>query len=172
MTILKRVVGKTSLMLAALSTAVCVLTYTADAQDITAEHLGAARDAMVASRSTTIFDTILPDMVAETTALFTRSNPALAPLIEEVTLKVGLEFAQDRPLLDQRMARIWAERFTQEELEAISEFLTSDIGEKFARLSPEIAQLQASTARAWIDELSTRFVTRVRDEMAERGHQL
>lgn len=136
------------------------------------EHLEAARAAIAASKALSSFNNILPLMAEQTKALFIRTHPALKDEIEEVTSSIALELAKKRVALDHVIVGVWARRFTQKELEEILAFYQSDVGRKLANLSPQLAALSIGAAKKWGDEISIEMVTRVREEMLKRGHEL
>lgn len=142
-----------------------------DEENFTAEHLAAARKAIDGGNAFRSFDDILPVIADKTRTLFIRTNPALTAEIDEVTNTVALELANRRPELDETIMKVWARRFSQEELNAIAEFYESPVGEKFARLGPELTALSIGAAKQWGDVISTEMVTRVREELNKRGHE-
>ncbi len=138
----------------------------------TPEQLALAQRAITAAKTNVGFDDILPLLATQTKSLFIRSNPALAKDIEEVTDEVALQMVPKRRELDKTIQEVWARRFTTEELETIIAFYQSPAGTKLAELSPEILALAVGAAKQWSDEVGTLMVTRVREEMQKRGHQL
>jgi len=147
-------------------------TSTGEQQTFTSEQLHAAQRAIDASKATEGFDQILPTLAEQTQGLFTRSYPALTAQIEEVTTQVAIEMAQRRPQLDRTIQEIWARRFSVEELNEITAFYTSPIGEKVADLSPSISALSVGASKQWADALSTEMVEEVRRRMQAQGAPL
>lgn len=143
-----------------------------ETSDIPRAHMALAQQAIELSGAAAGFDDILPLVAEQTKGLFIRSNPALTSEIEEVTDAVALEFARKRADLDITIQGVWARRFSEAELSEIITFYQSPVGTKLARLSPEMLALSVGAAKQWSDELSTSLVTRVREEMQKRGHQL
>lgn len=140
--------------------------------DIPRPHMALAQQAIEASGAAVGFDDILPLVAEQTKGLFIRSNPALTAEIEEVTDAVAFEFARKRADLDISIQGVWARRFSEAELSEIIAFYKSPVGSKLASLSPEMLALSVGAAKQWSDELSVTLVTRVREEMQKRGHQL
>lgn len=135
-------------------------------------HMALAQEAIELSRASAGFDDILPLVAEQTKSLFIRSNPALTSEIEEVTDTIALELARKRADLDITIQGVWARRFSEAELSEIIAFYKTPVGTKLADLSPEMLALSVGAAKQWSDELSTTLVTRVREEMQKRGHQL
>ncbi len=140
--------------------------------DIPRSHMALAQQAIELSGASAGFDDILPLVAEQTKGLFIRSNPALTSEIEDVTDTVALEFARKRADLDITIQGVWARRFSEAELGEIITFYQSPVGSKLAALSPEMLALSVGAAKQWSDELSVTLVTRVREEMQKRGHQL
>lgn len=153
---------------------VLALTLTAGvacAEDYTESHIKAAHEAIVAAHASEQFDNILPMLADQTKALFQRSNPALVQEIDEVVNQVALSLAARRPELERELERVWAARFTEEELKEITAFYTSPVGEKFGKLMPLVIADSVRSAGIWRDAISTELVTKARDELNKRGHQ-
>lgn len=142
------------------------------AADYAPEHLASARAAIAASNTTTAFDNILPNIAQQTKTLFIRTNPTLIQQLEETVTEVALEFAKRRPELDREIQKVWASRFSKDELDEIAKFYNSTVGKKFAKEFQDMIGLSVKAAIGWQDQLSTDMVTRVRDEMRKKGHAL
>lgn len=158
-------------MLAAVTVATGPAWSQEDAQ-IPRAHMALAQQAIELSGAAAGFDDILPLVAEQTKGLFIRSNPALTAEIEDVTDEVALEFARKRADLDIIIQGVWARRFSEAELSELIAFYQTPVGTKLARLSPEMLALSVGAAKQWSDELSVTLVTRVREEMQKRGHQL
>jgi hypothetical protein len=141
------------------------------AQEFSESHLAAARATIAASKADQQFDQILIVLADQAKALFTRSNPSLVVEIEEVVNQVALELAARRPELDRELERVWAARFSEEELKEISTFYTSPVGKKFGETMSVIIQDSVRSAGIWRDALSTELVTKSREELIKRGYQ-
>ena len=151
--------------------ALALLTAPAAAADYTEEHIQAARGAIAAAHASEQFDQILPMLADQAKALFQRSNPSLVQEIDDVVNQVALGLAARRPDLEREIERIWAARFTPEELAEIEAFYKSDVGQKFGKMMPVVIQDSIRSAGIWRDALSTEIVTKSREELIKRGHQ-
>jgi len=148
-----------------------VLATPALAEDFTESHLAAARDTIAAAHASEQFNQILVVLADQTKALFQRSNPSAVKDIEDVVDQVALDLAKRRPELDRELERVWASRFTEDELKAIAAFYRSPVGMKFGQQMPVIIQDSIRSAGIWKDAISTEIVTRARDELNKRGYQ-
>ncbi len=143
----------------------------AAAQDYTESHIEAARAAISAAHASEQFDAILPMLADQAKALFQRSNPSLVQEIDEVVNGVALQLASRRPELERELERVWAARFSEDELKEITTFYTSPVGEKFGKMMPLVIQDSVRSAGIWRDAISTELVTKSREELIKRGHQ-
>ncbi|MDJ0932712.1 DUF2059 domain-containing protein [Breoghania sp.] len=142
-----------------------------DQENFSKEHLAAARAAIEGGNAFRSFDDILPVIADKTRTLFIRTNPSATKVIDEVTNEVALKLANRRPELDHTIMKVWARRFTTEELKEIATFYRSPVGKKFADLGPELTALSIGAAKQWGDVISTEMVTRVREELNKRGYK-
>lgn len=156
---------------AGLLLALALMTGGAAAEEFTETHIAAARAAIEAAHASEQFDAILPMLSDQAKALFQRSNPSLVQEIDEVVNEVALQLATRRPELQRELERVWAARFTEEELQAITTFYTSPVGEKFGKMMPTVIQDSVRSAGIWRDAISTDLVTKSREELVKRGHQ-
>lgn len=142
----------------------------AAAQDYSASHLAAARATIEAAKADQQFDNILIVLSDQAKTLFTRANPSLVMEIDDVVSKVALDLAKRRPELDRELERVWAARFTEEELNEITAFYTSPVGKKFGENMQVIVQDSIRSAGIWRDALSTEMITKSREELIKRGY--
>ncbi|MDQ0315967.1 DUF2059 domain-containing protein [Amorphus orientalis] len=140
-----------------------------DEDNFSPEHLRAARRTVEAAQVAQSFDEILPTIAEQTQTLFTRSYPSLTAQIEETTTQVAIEMAQRRPQLDMTVEKIWARRFTIEELNQIADFYETPTGEKLAELGPSISALSIGASKQWADAISTEMVEEVRQRLRAQG---
>ncbi len=136
------------------------------------EHLRKAQRVIDLTRSAEGFDEILSIVAEQTTALFVRNHPGLTREIEAVTTEKALEMAASRRELNETLQKIWARRFTEEDLDVLIEFFSSPVGQRFAESSATIAALSVGASQQWGNRLATEMVTEVREELRARGHPL
>ena len=94
-------------------------------EDFTESHIAAARDTIAAAHASEQFNEILLALAEQTKALIQRSNPGAAKDLEEVVSSVALDLAKRRPDLDRELERVWAGRFSEDELKQITAFFNS-----------------------------------------------
>lgn len=121
----------------------------AKAQDITDSHLQAAKDAILALQVTKTFDNILPVASERLKVSIIQSNPNFS---DEISLTVddeAIKLAPRRADLENEAGLIYAKRFSQEELSAIAEFYSSDVGKKLLTEQPSVARELVRAAEIW-----------------------
>lgn len=158
------------LLALALAGALPSAAFAQDADDPRALEI--AKEILDISRVTSGFNVILPEMAERTKITFTRSNPELALVISEVTDNVALSMVSKRVELQDRAAKIWASKFTKDELEDILEFYKTDAGSKFALEYSAVLRDTIALTNNWGEELAQELAAKVRVEMTLRGHQL
>ena len=135
----------------------------------TKEHLAAAQAAIAASHVNEGFDNVLIDVALRTKQSLVRSNPSFSAQIEEAVNKVALELAAKRPELDRQVQEIWAVRFTKDELDQITKFYNSPVGQKLNKETPGIVRFTTAAVGVWQNALAQEMLERVRTELVKRG---
>lgn len=148
------------------------LTTGAMAEDYAKDHLAAARAAITASKATEGFDDILIAVTAQTKQVLVRRAPAASSKIEQATNAAALELVARRAELDAQIQEIWAGRFTKAELEEITKFYNSPVGQKFTKEIVPMSQMIAMSAQVWQKKIGEEMVAKVRAEMKKQGVDL
>lgn len=139
------------------------------AQEISESHLAAAKKVASATKILEPFDDILPVLAEQTRTAFVQSDPTRAEEIIEVTQKVALELAPKRADLNNRVYRVWAEHFTEAELNELAAFYSTELGQKLTQTIPVVTQFSVGAAREWQDKISTEMVTMVQEELKKQN---
>lgn len=141
--------GLRRITLAAAFSAVFVGVPPASAQDVSEEHLRAARAAIAAIRATDLFDMILPDAAAALKSTLIQKNPDMQDLIIRTVDEKALALASRRSDLEREAATIYARGFTVEELNAIAAFYGTDAGKKLLEQGPVLVREVGQAADIW-----------------------
>ncbi len=121
----------------------------ASAQEIAADHLTAARQALSAIRATQQFDNILPEAALALRAELIQKDPNLEDLISSTINEQALALAQRRRDLEREAALAYARNFSQEELTAIAAFYNTDAGRKLLEVGPAVSVEVMRAAQIW-----------------------
>ncbi|WP_332066199.1 DUF2059 domain-containing protein [Bartonella sp. CB189] len=137
------------------------------AHDVSEKHLNAAKKAISAIHATDQFDSFLPAAARDLKNELIGDDPNLATDISKIVDKQALALAKRRSSLEKEVAHVYAKYFTQEELDKITAFYTSDTGKKFLLEVPNIARDAYSTFDVWRSVIMQDLVNNVKKEMSE-----
>jgi len=162
--------GKFRSMLAAAGAAflLAVSAVPSHADDISATHLQAARDALTAIRATDAFDQILPSAAQALKGQLIQKDPNLQEDIIEIVDKQTLVLAQRRADLETESATDYAKTFTEDELKAIATFYNSPAGKKLLEKGPKVTAEIGSAALIWQRGIARDLAEAVAKEMAAK----
>ena len=143
----------------------------ATAQEASAEHLSAAKAAMKATGATSRLDKILPEIAAFTKTGLIANRPDIEAEISTIVDEVAISLAPRRGPLEGEVAAIYAKLFTQDELVAIGTFFSSEAGEKFLRLTPNLFREIDDASRLWRGGITRDMSKLVQEKLVEQGLQ-
>lgn len=141
------------------------------AQEISADHLAAAREAVSNSNSTRTLDGILPGIGEQMKQQLIANRPDAADQIAAIVDEATLSLAARRANLEDEVARIYARIFTPEELKQVAEFYKTEAGQKLIRETPVIARSMEEAARVWAAGVQRDLSQEVQKKIAEAGLQ-
>jgi uncharacterized protein len=141
------------------------------AQEISADHLAAAREAVNTSSSTRTLDGILPGVGEQLKQRLIANRPDAADQIAGIVDEATLAMAARRANLEDEVARIYARIFTADELKQITEFYKTDAGQKLIRETPVIARSMEEAARVWAAGVQRDLTQEVQKKITEAGLQ-
>lgn len=141
------------------------------AQEISADHIKAARAAMSATGATDRLDGILPEVATFVKAGLIANRPDIEAEINDIVNKVAISLAPRRGPLENEVATIYGKRFTQEELEAIQTFFSSETGIKFLTQTPTLFREVDEVSRVWREGIVRDMGLQVQEKLKEAGLQ-
>jgi hypothetical protein len=124
------------------------------AADPSPEHIKAARATIAAVGATANFDAILPTIAGQIKEQLIQATPNYEPVITEIVDEKAIEIAARRADLEQEAAKVYAQTFTMEELNAITTFYTSPAGKKLLENGPIAQRELAKAADIWATGIS------------------
>ncbi|MET3599354.1 DUF2059 domain-containing protein [Martelella mangrovi] len=140
----------------------------AAAQDISPEHQAAAKAALGALGINSQFDEILPNQADLVQAQLTQVYPNYHALIDEVVTDTAISLASRRADLENEGAQIYANIFTQEELEQLATFYNSDLGKKFIQYGPIAARELSQAGDIWARGIARDLNQQAQEELNRR----
>ena len=141
------------------------------AQEISDEHLAAARAAVAASKTTRQLDAILPQIGEALKERLISGRPDAAAQISSIVDEATLSLAPRRGDLETEIARSYARIFSIEELQVISEFYNTETGKKLIEQLPLIGRLMTEASRVWSTGLQRDMGVIVSEKLQEAGLQ-
>jgi hypothetical protein len=155
-----------------LALALVVMVTPAKAQQPSASAIALAKDIIVAKGSSTMYDPIVPGVVDRIRALLIQTSPMLSRELNEVTVQLKREYASRIGEPINEMARLYAARFTEQELKDALAFYKSPLGVKIINEEPAILEASLERMQAWREKFSEEVVIKFRNEMRKKGHEL
>ncbi|MBN9252548.1 MAG: hypothetical protein BGO03_01865 [Mesorhizobium sp. 61-13] len=119
------------------------------AQDIAESHLKAAKAAVAAIHATDPFDSILPQAAAALESSLIQKNPDLQELIGTTVSAKALALAPRRADLEKEAATAYAKVFSEQELNDIATFYSSEAGKKLLGSGPIVTRELMKAAEIW-----------------------
>lgn len=112
-------------------------------------------------------------MVGQFTNAVRASNPnipddVLAVLPEAVNSVIE----ENMPELMSRMAGLYDEHFTHDDIRGLIEFYSSEVGRRFIEAQPAITQQSMAIGQAWGQSLGPEIQQRVQERLAQEGFEL
>jgi hypothetical protein len=134
-------------------------------EDIPAQRLALAAKLVDLTGTARLFDQLLPNIADQAKNSFIRANPQMQLGIISVVDKIAVQLVSRRPELDNYLARVWASGFTDEELQGLVDFYSSDLGSKYAVALPQLLAVQTAAAEEWAKSVNVELTQKVQEEL-------
>jgi hypothetical protein len=145
---------------------------TVGAQQPSATAIATAKELITVKGTTALYDPILIGVVEKAKGVFLQTNPMLQKDLNEVAAKLRTELAPRSAEVVNETARLYASRFTEQELKDAIAFYKSPLGRKLLAEEPALADQSMRSAATWADKLSEEVMNKMRAEMRRRGHDM
>lgn len=122
-------------------------------EEPSASHLAAARQAVAAINATEQFDVVLMNAATQIKGELFANNPDRTDELSDMVDEAAIELAPRRAALENEIARIYAQLFTEEELTAMSDFYGSPAGQKLIEQGPLANRETVAAAEIWANAL-------------------
>jgi len=119
-----------------------------------------------------MFDPLIVGVVEQTKGMLVQTNPQLAKDMDETAGKLRTELAPRRNELMTQVATLYAQQFTENELKEAVTFFKTPLGRKITTQEPVILDQSFAYMQQWANTLSEQVMTRFREEMKKKGHNL
>lgn len=148
------------------------MTLPALSQELAPEQLALARKFIDLTDKASIYEQSLINTGVETMRTILQQNPEITDALETAITRT-LDTYKDRKgeLLDQ-FARLYASRFTMEELQQIVDFYSSPVGQKLTNATVELNTDVQTVMKVWESNLRAEFFAKVKAELREAGYKV
>ncbi|MFL6798375.1 MAG: DUF2059 domain-containing protein [Xanthobacteraceae bacterium] len=131
-----------------------------------------AKELIAAKGATKIYEPIIVGVVEQARMVLLRSNPMLSKDLNELGTKLRAEYVPRSSELVDEAAKIYATRFTEQELKDALAFYKTPLGRKLIAEEPVVLDESMRNAESWANRLSEEVIGKFRTEMKKRGHEI
>jgi hypothetical protein len=138
----------------------------------TAGALKAAHALIDVTGATALFSPLIAGVVEQSKLLYLQQNPGLGKDLNEVAAKLRRDLAPRFSELTDEVARLYAARFSEQELKEILAFYQSPVGKKMLAEQPQVVENSMKFAQDWANKLSLEVTAKMRVELQKKGHPM
>jgi hypothetical protein len=139
------------------------------ADDITPAHMQAALEAVHAAKASKDYDNVLPLLSDRVKDQIMRIRPDLYKQISDVVQAEALKLVARRADLDNDIARVWANAFSEDELRSITAFYKSPAGLKLADIGAQVVANSMQAVKGWSDKVGQELLQNSREQLKKQG---
>jgi hypothetical protein len=155
-----------------LALALLVSIEVARAQKPSTTAVATAKELITIKGGNALYEPIVPGVVEQAKSVFLRANPTLGKDLNEVAAKLRAEFLPRGAELVNDAARIYASRFSEQELKEALAFYKTPLGRKLLVEEANVIDQSMKNAQDWANRLSEEVIGKIRSEMKKRGHEI
>ena len=134
--------------------------------------IATAKEVITAKGANSLYSPLVSGVIERTKIVLLQSNPMLGKDLNEVAAKLHTDYAPRSAELLNEVAKLYASRFTEQELKDTLNFYKSPLGRKLVVEEPNILDQSMKTAQTWAENLSQEIIAKMRAEMKKRGHDI
>ncbi len=114
----------------------------------------------------------MPGVIERARRVLLQTNPMLGKPLNDVASKLRADIGARGAELVNEAARLYASRFTEQELKDALAFYKTPLGRKMVEEEPKILDQSLKDAQTWADKLSEEVIGKFRSEMKKLGHDI
>jgi uncharacterized protein len=145
---------------------------TAVAQQPSAAAMATAKELITVKGADALWQPLVPGVIEQAKSVFLQTNPMLGKDLNEVAAKLRAEYAPRSAEVSNEIAKLYAARFSEQELKDALAFYKSPLGRKMLTEEPAILDQSMRNAQSWANRLSEEVIGKMRAEMKKRGHDI
>jgi hypothetical protein len=134
--------------------------------------IAAARELVELKGGSAMFDPVIVSMVEQTKNALLQTNPQLAKDLNDVGTQLRTEFGPRRDELMVQAAKLYAARFSEQEIKDMVTFYKSALGKKMIVQEPQVLDETFNFVQQWAPAVGEQVMNRFRAEMKKKGHNL
>lgn len=142
------------------------------AEEPTPGAIAAAKEYIVLKGGSVLYESVVPGVIEQAKTVLLQTNPMLAKDLNEVALKLRADDAPKSTELLNDIAKMYATRFTEQELKDLLAFYKTPLGKKVIAEEYRVMDQSMTYAQSWANRLSDQILTQMRAEMKKRGHDM
>jgi uncharacterized protein len=152
--------------------AIVLVVAPASAQQPSANTIALAKDILTLKGAANLYDPIIPGVIEKAKGNFLVTNPMLSKDLNEVAAKLRAESTGRAAELANEVAKLYASRFTEQELKDVLAFYKTPAGRKVTLEEPRIIDASVDMVATWQNRFGEEIIGKFRTEMKKRGHDL
>ena len=152
--------------------ALVVWTPAVNAQQPSANSISIARELITLKGGIAIYDPIVPGVIERAKGMFLQTNPMLGKDLNEVAAKLRADYASRTAEVRDIVVKLYASRFTEQELKDALAFYKTALGKKLVEWEPKILEQSMGEANTWAEKMTEEIIPKIRAEMRKRGHDI
>ncbi|WP_164854754.1 MULTISPECIES: DUF2059 domain-containing protein [unclassified Devosia] len=161
-----------ALLAVTLSAGLFALAAPAMAQEVPPEQLALARKYVELTDRSAIYEVTLVETGVQTMRQIIQQNPELVDATDKAISKVLEEYKGRKGELMDQFARVYAVRFTNEDLQQIVAFYESPVGQKLAQANSELNTDLQRVLMVFTNNVQREFFAKVRSELRANGVEI
>ena len=138
----------------------------------TAAQIALAREVVTNSGIASSFQVVIPQFLDQIGITLSRTRPEVVSDLNVVLANIKPEFDKKVDEMVDSAAKLYVQRLSQKELEDVAAFFKSASGRKYVGSQPILMNDMFVAMQAWSQKISVDMMTRVREEMRKKGHEL
>ncbi|HEY8595169.1 MAG TPA: DUF2059 domain-containing protein [Devosiaceae bacterium] len=142
------------------------------AQEVSPDQLALAHKYVELTDTAKVFENTMGQTAIETMRTVMRTNPDIGEKAKNAITKVLDSYIPSKNDLMDKFARVYALRFTKDELQQIVDFYSSDVGKKLSAQNKAINSELEAVLTVFRNNLRTEFYAKVKAELEAEGVKL
>ena len=134
--------------------------------------LAAAKEILTMKNASGMYANAVPNLVEQTKNVLLQSNLNYQKDLNEVALIVAKALAGREKEIGDGMAQVYANEFTEQELQGLVTFYKSPLGQKLLTSEPRAIQLSMTYMNQWAQAFAEVINGQFRAEMRKRGKEI